>query len=136
MSALQKFAWFNLIVVVFTAVVIISLVPILGKGALGGFGFLGLIGFGPLFFRKRAGQVVSDERDLLIQRRSWIVAYSVFWVVFVLAAVVVSALVYGQDGAVPVAVLQMSVFCGFMLVYALASIAILLQYAGGSKDAE
>jgi hypothetical protein len=44
--------------------------------------------------------------------------------------------VYGQEGAVPVWVVQGSVFCGFMLVYALASIAILVQYAGGSTDAE
>jgi hypothetical protein len=135
MSALQKFAWFNLAVIALTLVAVLSLLPLLGKGALGGFGFLGLIGFGPLFFRKKPGQVVTDERDHLIQWRSWILAYSLFWVVFVLAAVVLSALVYGQDGAVPVSVVRMSVFCGFMLVYALASIAILVQYAGGSRDA-
>ncbi len=135
MSALQKFAWFNLAVIALTLVTVLSLLPFLGKGALGGFGFLGLIGLGPLFFRKKPGQVLTDERDHLIQRRSWILAYSLFWVVFVLAAVVLSAVVYGQEGAVPVWVVQSSVFCGFMLVYALASIAILAQYAGGSRDA-
>jgi len=135
MSALQKFAWFNLAVIALTLVAVLALLPLLGQGALGGFGFLGLIGCGPLFFRKRPGQVVTDERDSLIQQRSWIVAYALFWVVFVLAAVLFSPLVYGQDGAVPVWVIQISVFCGFMLVYALASVAILVQYAGGSKDA-
>jgi hypothetical protein len=135
MSAMQKWAWFNLAVIALTLVAILSLLPFLGKGALGGFGFLGLIGFGPLFFRKKPGQVLTDERDQLIQRRSWVLAYSLFWVVFVLAAVVLSALVYGEDGAVPVSVLRWSVFCGFMLVYALASVAILVQYAGGSRDA-
>jgi hypothetical protein len=34
-----------------------------------------------------------------------------------------------------VLVVQYSVFCGFMLVYALVSVAILLQYAGGSRNA-
>jgi hypothetical protein len=136
MSAMQKWAWFNLAVIALTLVAVLSLLPFLGKGALGGFGFLGLLGFGPLFFRRKPGQVLTDERDQLIQRRSWVLAYSLFWVAFVLAAVVLSAVVYGQEGAVPVWVVQGSVFCGFMLVYALASIAILVQYAGGSKDAE
>ena|SRR5437868_4304771 len=135
MSATQKFAWFNLAVIALTLGVVLALLPFLGKAALGGLGFLGLLGFGPFFFRKKPGQVPTDERDQLIQQRSWIVAYALFWVVFVLAAVLFSPLVYGQDGAVPVWVIQISVFCGFMLVYALASVAILVQYAGGSKDA-
>jgi hypothetical protein len=135
MSATQKFAWFNLAVIALTLVAVLSLLPFLGRGALGGCGILGLLGFGPLFFRKKPGQVVTDERDQLIQGRSWILAYALFWVVFVLAAVFLSAVVYGEDGAVPVSVLRWSVACGFMLVYALASVAILVQYAGGSKDA-
>jgi hypothetical protein len=133
-SAMQKWAWFNLAIIALTLVAILSLLPLLGKGALGGFGFLGLLGLGPLFFRKKPGQVLTDERDLLIQRRSWVLAYSVFWVAFVLAAVL-SGVVYGQEGAVPVWVVQNSVFGGFMLVFALGSVAILVQYARGSADA-
>jgi hypothetical protein len=136
MSAMQKFAWFNLAVIALTLVAMLSLLPFMGRGALGGSGFLGLLGFSPLFFRKKAGKVLIDERDQLISLRSWIAAYSLFWVVFVLVAVVVSAAVYGQDGEVPVWIVQFSVFFWFMLVHALASIAILVQYAGGPKDAE
>ena len=135
MSPMQKFAWFNLAVIALTLLVVFSLLPFLGYRAMGGLGCLGLIGFGPLFFRKKPGQVLTDERDHLIQARSWIVAYALFWVVFVLAAVVLSAVVYGEDGAVPVSVVRMSVAWGFMLVYGLASLAILAQYAGGSRDA-
>jgi len=136
MPALQKFAWFNLAVIAWTVVAILLLLPFLGKGALGGFGFIGLLGLGPLFFRRRPGQVLADERDALIGTRSLIAAYSVFWVVFVLAAVFLTAVVYGEDGAVPVTVVRVSVGAGFILVHALASIAMLVQYAGGSKDAE
>jgi hypothetical protein len=135
MSATQKFAWFNLAVIALTLVAVLSLLPFLGRGALGGCGILGLLGLGPLFFRKKSGQVLIDERDQLIQGRSWFLAYALFWVAFVLAAVFLSAVVYGQEGAVPVWVVQSSVFCGLVLVYALASVAILVQYAGGSKDA-
>lgn len=136
MSPMQKFAWFNLAVIAFTLILVLSLLPFLGyRAAMGGLGCLGLIGLTPFFFRKKPGQVLTDERDHLIQRRSWILAYALFWVLFVLAVVVLTAGVYGQDGAVPVSVVQLSVAWGFMFVYAVASIAILVQYAGGSKDA-
>ena len=136
MSRMQKFAWFNLAVIALALLVVFSLVPLLGFKAMGGFGFLGLLGFGPAFFRTKPGQVLMDERDLLIQARSWVFAYAVFWVIFVLAAVVLSALVYGQDGSVPVTIVQISTFWAVTLVYALASIAILVQYAGGASDAK
>ena len=136
MSRMQKFAWFNLSVIALTLLVVFSLMPHFGHRALGGLGFLGLIGFGPLFFRRSAGQVVTDERDHQIQWRAWIVAYSLYWVVYVLVAVVLSPMIYGEDGAVPVAIVRMSVAWAFMLVYALASIAILVQYAGGARNAE
>jgi hypothetical protein len=58
----------------------LSLLPLLGKGALGGLGLLGLLGLDPLFFRMQKGQVVTDEWDLLINRRAWVLAYSLFWV--------------------------------------------------------
>jgi hypothetical protein len=135
MAPIQRFAWFNLAVIAITVVFILSLLPFLGHRALGGLGCLGFMGFGPLFLRNTPGRILTDERDLLIQRRSWILAYSLFWVVFVLAAVVVSASVYGQNGMIPVTIVQVSVAFGFMFVYAVASIAILVQYLGGSKDA-
>jgi hypothetical protein len=133
---MQKFAWFNLAVIALTLLVVFSLLPLLGYRAMGGLGCLGLLGFGPLFFfRKKPGQMVADERDHLIQWRAWIFAYALFWVVFVLVASVLSAVVYGEDGAVPVTIVRISVFWAFLLVYALASAAILVQYAGGSRDA-
>jgi len=132
---MQKFAWFNLTVIAFTLIVVLSLFPFLGKGATGGLGFLGLMGLTPLFFRRKPGKVLTDERDVMIQRRSWVLAYSLFWVVFVLVAVFLSAVVYGQEGAVPVSVVQLSVAWGFMFVYTVASIAILVQYVGGTTDA-
>lgn len=136
MSPMQKYAWFNLAVIAVTTVIVLALLPFLGKGALGGSGFLGLLGFGVLFFRKKPGKVLTDERDQLINLRSNVLAYAIFWIVWVLAASLLSALVYGEDGAVPVQVVQISVFGGLMLVYAVMSIAILVQYARGTKDAE
>lgn len=135
MTAMQKFAWFNLSVIAITLVVVGSLFPLLGYRAMGGLGFLGLIGLTPWFFFRSSEKVLTDERDQLIQWRSWILAYSLFWLMLVLLAVVFSAIIYGQDGAVPVTVVQLSVAWCFMFVYAVASVAILVQYAKGAKDA-
>ena len=61
MSAAQKHAWFNLVIVLLCVITVVALIPVLGvQRAQGGFGILGLLGLGPLFFRKRAGVVVSD----------------------------------------------------------------------------
>jgi hypothetical protein len=136
MSPLQKFAWFNLSVIVISLVLVLSLMPLMGYASLGGLGCLGALGLGPFFFRKKPGQVLLDERDNLIQGRSLIVAYSLFWVVFVIAAVYLSVLLYGQEGAVPVPVVQMSVVWAFMFFYGAMSIGILIQYWRGGVHAE
>lgn len=136
MSTMQKAAWFNLAVIGLTFATIGALLPFIGTRAMGGLGCLGFLGLQPLLFRKRPGQVLADERDRLIQSRSWIIAYALFWVVFVVAAVWVSSLVYGENGAVPVHIVQMSVAWAFMFVYAVASIAVLIQYGSTRADAE
>jgi hypothetical protein len=133
MNASQKHAWFNLAVVVFSAVTVLALIPVMGRGAQGGFGLLGLLGFGPLFVLRR--DVVLDERDAEIARRSSIIAYSVFWVVFVLACVSLPAF-YGWNGVVPVTVVMSSVWIGLILVVGVTSAATLVQYRlGGATDA-
>src|SRR5260370_14658586 len=101
MSAMQKFAWFNLAVIASTVAVIVVCFPFLGRGALGGSGFLGLLGFGALFFRKKAGKVLMDERDQLIQLRSAILSYSVFWVIYCLSGTIFPYLGFRSEGAAP-----------------------------------
>ena len=134
MCPTQKHAWFNLAVVGLTVVVCVALAPFLGPKAQGAVGLLGLQGFGMLYFRKRPGQVLADERDLDIVRRAGIVAYSVFWLVFVIACVGASFL-YSERGAVPVSVVQISVWIGWMLVSSVTSLSVLIQYGQGPDHA-
>jgi hypothetical protein len=137
MSAVQRYAWFNLTVIGATVVIVAVLVPFLGPyRATGGLGFLGLLGLSYFFIRPRAGQIVTDERDLAIQRRSRMVAYSVFWVVFVLTAVFGSPWYFGTNGAVPVNVVRLSVAAAWILVETVSSLAILVQYARSAPHAE
>jgi len=137
MSAGQKQAWYLLVVIVLTLVTVLALTPVLGfKRAQGGLGLLGLLGLAPLLFRKRRGVVAYDERDGLIQTRSWFIAYSVFWVMFV-GVCVAAPYMYGESGAVPVFAVAMSCWYGFILVMGVSSLATVIQYGwGGSDDAQ
>lgn len=133
MSALQKCAVFNLAVVAVTAVVVLALFPFLGKGASGGLGLLGFLGLTPLFFRRRAGQVVIDERDALIQLRSMLIAYSVCWVVFVVVVCLLPLVVPVHE--VPIVVVQLGVAACWMLLTVVQSVVVLVAYARGHGDA-
>ena len=80
--------------------------------------------------------MLIDERDQLIQQRSWILAYAVFWVVFVLAAVAALCRWFtGRRAQYPCGSFNPASSAVSCSCIALASIAILVQYAGGSKDA-
>ena len=135
MNAAQKIAWFNLSVCALAVVLVLSLIPFLGKGAMGGWGVLGLLGLSVVLLRKKQGQVVSDERDVSIQRKSVLIAYSAFWILYILAAVL-APFVYGEKGNVPVFVVQQSAWIGFVFFYSVTSIATLIQYARGGSDGE
>jgi hypothetical protein len=127
MSPFQKQAWFNLAVISVTLVTVAALVPFLGRGALGGFAVLGLLGFNPLFVRKSRGRVLFDEPELMIQQKSALTGYSVFWVVFTLA-VTIACLQYSDRGAVPIVVVWSSYLCSLMILIATTSVATLIQY--------
>jgi hypothetical protein len=121
----QKQAWFTLAVLGATTLVVAALIPFLGRGALGGFGVLGLLGLGPLFYRRKAGRVLTDERDQVIQRRAVVLAYTVFWLLFVAVGVLVP-FVYPES--VPSWLVGASLFAAFMLFMGVLSVATLVQY--------
>lgn len=136
MLASQKHAWFTVAVVLSSVVAVAALVPVLGlPRATGAFGLLGVLGFGPLFYRKRPGEVVTDERDAMIQRRSLAITAAVFWVLFVEFCVFAPWFYYGSDGAVPVWMVQSSVLVAWVVVSLTYSVATLCQYGWGGADA-
>jgi hypothetical protein len=132
MNAPQKQAWFNLVVVLLTAALVASLYPWLGVRAQGGFALLVFCGFGALFHWRHPDKVATDERDVLINRRASLWAYSVLWIVFVSAALLAPR-IYGD--AVPVIAIQASVWIAFMLMLGVQSIAALVQYGRASTHA-
>jgi hypothetical protein len=135
MAGAQKHAAFNLAVIAAALLTVLALTPLLGfQRAHGALGILGLMGLGPFLFRKRQGEVFYDERDVVIQSRAWVIAYSAFWVIFV-AVCVLAPFTFGADGYVRVELVQLSVWYGFMIVWGLSALVTLIQYARGGSDA-
>jgi hypothetical protein len=134
---MQKIAWFNLIVILLAlglSVVAFAIFHfVLGlpvNRAAGGFGFMGIMGFcglSPVLFRKDKSKVQFDERDTTIQRKAAIVAYSVFWLLFV-AATMIPWFIIGPNGTITVNYLPWMVFGGMCVVMLLQSIVTLNEY--------
>jgi len=145
MNRTQRIARFNLLVVLVAVGLSALTVGILYIGvglpmrlAAGGFGLMGisgLMGLSPVLFRKQPGGVDFDERDLLIQRKAVIGAYSIFWVLFVLAAMI-PFFVRGVDGQVSVKYLAGMVGGGMVAVTVVQSVITLEQYGWREKDHE
>jgi len=130
MTRQEKLAWFNLSVAVATVAAYLSLLPVLGPmAAVSAFALSGLWGFSVFFYRlpATAPGVVYDERDIRIHSRATLVAYSVFWVVFVGACMGWWALRHGE-GTVSISILPVLPMIGMLVVISVQSVAMLLQY--------
>jgi hypothetical protein len=137
MNRWQKIAWFNLIIV--SLALGLSVIAfcigyfIFGapaNRAAAGFAFMGIMGFAgltPVLFRKDTNKVQCDERDLAINRKAGMVAYAIFWVLFV-AAAMVPWFIIGPNGMITVNYLPWMVFGGMCTVLLLQSIVTLNEY--------
>ncbi len=142
MNRAQKIARFNLIVILtalFLSTIAVSVlyfvVGLPVRRAVGGFGFIGicgLMGLTPFLYKKGSDKVSFDERDLMIMRVASLVAYSIFWVLFVLAAMV-PFFVLGPKGMVSVKYLAAMVFGGMIIVVLVQSVITLGAYGWGVK---
>ncbi len=145
MNRTQKMAWFTLIMLALAAglssaafSVAYFIFDLPANRAAGGFGFIGIMGFvglAPLIFKKDKSRVQTDERDLLIKQKAMLAAYSVFWVLFV-AAAMVPWFIIGPDGSITVNYLPWMVFGGMFVVMLVQSIVFLEQYGLKSKGEE
>jgi hypothetical protein len=142
MNRMQKIAWFTLIMLMlalglslaaFGVAYFIFGLP--AHRAAGGFGFIGIMGFSgltPLLFKKDKNKVQFDERDLSINRKATIVSYSIFWLLFVAAAMIPWCII-GPNGAIAVNYLPWMVFGGMFVVMLVQSIVILGEYGWRGK---
>ncbi len=135
MNAVEKVAWTELIVSVLATIVVLGLYPWMGNAALGGFGVLGLLGITPLFLRKRGNQVVRDERDVEIEKRSSWFGFGTAWVVMMISLAAVTMWHSHLQRDVPTGLLSVLIWTQFALCYAIKGVTALVQYRGTNHAA-
>jgi hypothetical protein len=143
MNRMQKMAWYKIIVIVATGIVTTCTVATLNytcsasqaRAGLGCLGLLGFLGLADRIFRKSTDKIDFDERDLLIQRKATVVAYSVFWVFWIASSMAIWA-IKKPGGSITVEVLPLMVLAGGVVVTLMHSVAILVQYGWKEKSNE
>jgi hypothetical protein len=144
LAPLQKAAWFNLIVCGAVAVsypIVVSLMAwfsdmpllkLMTGPAASIFGFVGLCGLTGLFFKKRDGTAVLDERDHMIAAKAWQVGMGAVWGKFVLVSVVAWIVMYYgmhmEYVTIPVEMPPVLVFAGAIIFIIARSTATLHFY--------
>lgn len=136
MSALEKVAWWEVVVTLLSLAVVIALYPFMGHGATGGFGLLGFLGAGMFFLRRRGDEVIVDERDRQIERDATFVGFGAAWLglLFSLIAIAIWHGYHGQD--VSVFVLMWLIWLHFALCYGVKGMMALRAYRGDRRAAE
>lgn len=130
MSRLQKHACFNLAVVTLSLIAFLVLLSLTAlRPAVAAFGLMGLLGFGHLFYRVRPGDadVVLDERDRFFHARASLLAYKLFWLVWVAGSMGLW-FAYRETGSVSVDVVPLTVLGGWVVFVLLQSATTLIQY--------
>jgi len=130
MARQEKHAWFNLAVFGVGLLLFLMLLPRVGfRAATSAFAVCGLWGVGIFFFYpgRTKWKDVLDERDLLIQRRSTIVAHCAFWGLFVIGQMTLWEL-NRERGTIDVGILPLTVFGGMAVIVVVGSIATLVLY--------
>ena len=131
MTVAEKRAWYVLAVCVLSLIAIAVIYRLTGSGtrASAGFAVMGLTGLMPLIGlkRKRAGEVVEDERDNAIRQRAARIAFGVVWL-FAFLSFTALLLTRGDHGIVSVSAIGAALWTAFVLVYAVHSIATIVMY--------
>lgn len=90
-----------------------------------------------IFLRKKQSiaEVESDERDRLIVKRAILVSFVSGWIL-IAAFTLISRLILGITGSIPIWILSLINFFIFIIAMFIYSAAILVQYGRGGKDGE
>jgi hypothetical protein len=137
MHVQERQAWFILVVTVAALVVFAALVALLGfrQADFGAFGLLGAAGIAGLIGRRerKAGRVILDERDREIERVATVAGYSMFWLLFV-AAALVPFFVLGPGAVmrVPTVAFPDAVFVAMSVVLLTRALATIILYRRGA----
>ncbi len=141
MSTQEKTAWFNIVVLSISIIVFFILFIYIRNErpdlsiihqivfSYSAYSINALMGFSGLIFRKNKSQIVMDERDKFIQRRSHLLGFRIFWLFFV----GINMGIWGKAMAshskqISIHVLPLLVALGFVVFVAVQSIVMLKLY--------
>ncbi|MBU2584981.1 MAG: DUF2178 domain-containing protein [Bacteroidetes bacterium] len=135
MNAQQKDAIYCIVLSSISLVVFLILMIFLGEEvAFSAFAIFGLYGLTPwIFYRKSKEKTIVDERDFEIGKKAGSFAFGLFWIVFVLVAVLIP-LIKGFRSSIPVSLLFYILMFGVILIYVGRSIRILMLYRQGRAE--
>ena len=145
MNRIQKIECFNLFVTSLSTgsslVAVILLARLVGMPkAWVGMAFMGLMGtiaLGPIIFRKKGEEdkVQSDERDLLIHKRSESVGFITTYAFFVtFCSLILNS--FGVNGMIPSYLLIILLAGGFVVLMSAKALSLIIQYSWGGKGGE
>ncbi|MGD9634406.1 MAG: hypothetical protein AB7G28_19070 [Pirellulales bacterium] len=137
MSAMERTAWFELIVSVVALATVTALYPWLGNGAVGAFGILGLLGGAYWFLRRSGPGVTVDERDRAIDLKARFAGVTAGWQVLLLTLIGI-VLVSDYRGAkqVPLSLIVWLVFLQGAICYGVKGLVGVLSYRRQSRAAQ
>lgn len=136
MSAFEKVAWTELVVSLVALTLAACLYPWLGDASAGAFGLLGLLGCTVFFLRRKGNEIVTDERDHVIQQRATQIGVMTAWMTTFLTLTVI-VVWYSQTNrdAVSLGLLNWLIWTQFVVCYAVKGLVGILSYRGTSHAA-
>jgi len=143
MHVQERQAWLTLVAATAALTLFCVLVALVGLGsrsvAPAAFGLLGLVGAARRIGtrERKAGKVVMDERDHEIERMATLLAYNVFWALFVGAAIGPFFLLGpGTIMRVPTYALTFTPLVAVCVFFLVNSLATIVLYRRGSHGRE
>ena len=98
MNALQKVAWIEVIVAIVASIAVLGAMPLLGDRSTDLYVLLAVVpAIYPFLMRPRGGEIVKDERDNEIKKRSEYWGVSTAWMFFVISMIAISMWHNTQD---------------------------------------
>jgi hypothetical protein len=90
-----------------------------------------------ILFRKKQSrlEVRLDERDKLIKKRALVIAYFTVWILLI-AAFIISWLVVGREGSIPIIALGLMLYFVFLISSLVYFATTLVQYGRGGGDGQ
>ena len=139
MNRLQKYAWYQLIVLILWIVITATVGAVIYYRNLDGrlitfpllFGIF--IHFDRVFFPLKPGRVEYDERDAMIKQRAMNIAHGIFYYAFVFGSLI-AYLILGPMNSMPVSVFVIMILFGAVLLRLSWSVAVIVLYGINPKQ--